>query len=338
MNTITATTPCWGADAGRPQAPTDEARDLLALGVRSPNELAPKAAEFEAAERFPRDVSGPLARPASSACPMPRSTAAAGSRTRSTCRSSRNSRAWGSAPGRQRSHPDLLPARAFRHRRAAPAGCPTCSAATCWVPIACRRPSRAPTPPRCGHGAGAPVTITWSTAQRPGSPTAGTLTSTTCSSHRRRRRARHLLPAGPGGHRRARSRTRSARWVFRPPPPPRSSSAARGPRRPAHRRGGAGLPDRVGCARQRPARDRRLRCRARPGRARCGPRLGQGAQAVRPADRGVPGRLLHPRRHGDRDRGRSRALPFGRPPAGPRRPTASKPRWRSCSPPTWRCG
>ena len=55
--------------------------------------------------------------------------------------------------------------------------------------------------------------------------------------------------------------------------------------------------------RRRPDLDRRAGRRARPGRARRLDPVCPDARAVRPSDRHVPGRRVHGRRHGDRDRG-----------------------------------
>ena len=62
-----------------------------------------------------------------------------------------------------------------------------------------------------------------------------------------------------------------------------------GPRRPAARRGGRGAADRARGARLRTARDRRRRDRARPGRARPRGRLRAGARDLRQADHRPPG-------------------------------------------------
>ena len=71
-----------------------------------------------------------------------------------------------------------------------------------------------------------------------------------------------------------------------------------GRRRPARGRARPGHGHRAVRPRLRPARDRRRRNRTCPGRAGCGGRLRQGAHAVRPADRAVPGPGLPPRGHG----------------------------------------
>ena len=80
------------------------------------------------------------------------------------------------------------------------------------------------------------------------------------------------------------------------------------PRRPDDRRGGHRLHDRDAHPRPHPAR-------RSPRRPSASPRapldyalaLRQGAQAVRQADRGLPGPAVHARRHGDEDRGRAAA-------------------------------
>ena len=71
--------------------------------------------------------------------------------------------------------------------------------------------------------------------------------------------------------------------------------------------------------RQRPHRRRGDGPRPRPGRARPGARLRQGAQGVRQADLQVPGDPGQARRHGDRDRGRPPADVQGGVAEGPRR-------------------
>ena len=71
----------------------------------------------------------------------------------------------------------------------------------------------------------------------------------------------------------------------------------------------------------------------RPGRARRVDPVRPDARAVRPADRHVPGRRVHGRRHGDRDRGGARASSGGRPGSRTRAATSgSSPRRPSCSP------
>ncbi len=128
--------------------------------------------------------SGCSARPGSWVSPTPRSTAGAGSPTRSTSRSSRRSRPSGR---RWVSESRSTPCPASGWSRPAPRssvgrGCPTCWPATCWAPTASPRPTPAPTPPRCAppHGdrQGVTVTSTSSTAPRPGPPTAARPTST----------------------------------------------------------------------------------------------------------------------------------------------------------------
>ena len=107
----------------------------------------------------------------------------------------------------------------------------------------------------------------------------------------------------------------------------------------ADRRGGPGLLHRAGRARLGTARHRGLQRRPRPGRARRGRRLRGGAAAVRSADRRLPGTPVHACRHGDAGRGGPRALPVRRPTRGQRaRRSGTRPRWRSCSPRTPRCG
>ena len=71
-----------------------------------------------------------------------------------------------------------------------------------------------------------------------------------------------------------------------------------GPGRPADRRGGLGHEGRALSAGRGPAGDRGGGHRHRPVRAQPLGRLRQGAGAVRPADRPVPGAAVHARRHG----------------------------------------
>lgn len=69
------------------QLPTDEARFLLDLTRDlARREIAPAADSEEEAGRFPRETMALIGAPDCSACPTPRSTAAAASRTKSTCR------------------------------------------------------------------------------------------------------------------------------------------------------------------------------------------------------------------------------------------------------------
>ena len=116
----------------------------------------------------------------------------------------------------------------------------------------------------------------------------------------------------------------------------RAPGRRRARREPA-RRGGAGLQAGDADPRRHAAGDgdRRRRCRA--GRVRARGRVREGARHVRPADRDAPGRQLHDRRHGDRDRGRPSADLAGRVDARPRRARdAATRRSRSGSPPTRR--
>ena len=103
------------------------------------------------------------------------------------------------------------------------------------------------------------------------------------------------------------------------------------------RRGGRGLQDRDADARLHAAGHGHRRRRRRAGRVRARGRVREGAGHVRHADRDAPGRQLHDRRHGDRDRGRAPARLAGgvdaRPGASARRCTR---RSRSASPPTRR--
>ena len=161
---------------------------------------------------------------------------------------------------------------------------------------------------------------TSSTAPRPGSPTAARPTSTrSCAAPSDDGRAGHLLPARPGRHRRAVGRAR-----------PSSKMGLQGLDRP--RRCASTAPG----SRRRPADGRR---RARASRSRW-PRwtaagsasppapsalaqaaldaaagLRHGAPAVRPADRRLPGAVVHARRHGHPGRGGPGALPGGGPAA-----------------------
>ncbi len=101
-----------------------------------------------------------------------------------------------------------------------------------------------------------------------------------------------------------------------------------------------GLQGRDGDARPLPPRRRRAGRRDRPGRDRLRRRLRPGAPAVRQADRRLPGDPVQARRDGDAHGGRARApLPRLRRRSTPAITTwASTRRWRSCSPPTPRCG
>ena len=116
--------------------------------------------------RFPARRSAPWAGPGCSACPTRRSTAAAGSPTRSTCRCSRSSPRL--ADGRARASA-CTPSPASRWPPSAPPSsasdcCPTCSAASCWAPTACPSPTPARTRRRCDPGGRATATTTWSPA------------------------------------------------------------------------------------------------------------------------------------------------------------------------------
>ena len=76
----------------RRQLPTDEARDLLALTREiATKELAPRSAEAEATETFPRDVFRMLGQAGLLALPYPEEYGGGGSPTRSTSRCSRRS-------------------------------------------------------------------------------------------------------------------------------------------------------------------------------------------------------------------------------------------------------
>ena len=90
------------------------------------------------------------------------------------------------------------------------------------------------------------------------------------------------------------------------------------PGRPARRRLSP-VPQR---ARHRPDRGRRDGRRPRPGRARPGARLRQGAPRVRPPDLEVPGDPEQAREHGDRDRGDEAARAQVRVPEGQGRRTS----------------
>ena len=134
-------------------------------------------------------------------------------------------------------------------------------------------------------------------------------------------------------------RRRSARWASRARPTAQVSLDGRPDRRrPAARRRGPGLQDRAGGAGRRPPRHRRVRGRPGPGRAGRGARLRPGARAVRPADPRLPGPRVHAGRHGDRRSRPAARSTSTRPGAatGASR-SARRPRWPSCSAPTWRC-
>ena len=116
--------------------------------------------------------------------------------------------------------------------------------------------------------------------------------------------ADHLLPGRPG-HARLRDPARLQERVA--PRLPQLHPQFRrlpGARRPDPGRGGRRVRADEHLALRHPA-DRR-RDQRRPGAARVRPRGGVGGepQAVRPADRQVPGHLVQARRHGDRDRRR----------------------------------
>ena len=123
--------------------------------------------------------------------------------------------------------------------------------------------------------------------------------------HRRRRDLEHHRPERDAGLRdlgadeEARlARVRHARALVQ------GLRRARGqPARPARQ----GLPPVHGDPRRRPHLGRGDGRRARAGRLRPRVRLREGARAVRPADREVPGGPVRARRHGDRDRGRTPA-------------------------------
>ena len=83
--------------------------------------------------------------------------------------------------------------------------------------------------------------------------------------------------------------------------------------------GRQGLQGRDRDAERRPHRHRRADARPRAGRARSHREVHQGAQAVRQADRGVPGRAVPVRAHGDRGRSDAAAGLQQRPPARCRR-------------------
>ena len=112
-----------------------------------------------------------------------------------------------------------------------------------------------------------------------------------------------------------------------------------GARRPPGRRGGQGVRHRAGRAGRRTPRHRGLRHRRGPGGAGRRGELGAGAAPVRPADRGLPGRVVPARGHGHGRRGGPGPVPVRRPAQGRRAcRTARRPRWPSCSPATPRCG
>ena len=119
----------------------------------------------------------------------------------------------------------------------------------------------------------------------------------------------------------------------------------RGPRRRRARRGRPGLDPADGGTQRRAPDPRRDDARHRPARLRRRPRLRQGAAAVRPPDRLLPGAPAPPRRHGHRPRGGPPDDPLGRhadrrgprPDAAPRGldgEALSSPRWPSAS--RWR--
>ena len=141
--------------------------------------------------------------------------------------------------------------------------------------------------------------------------------------HHERRPGRARTSSPPGPATATTASPRSPRSSSRPTRPGFSRRAARGQARPARlgdrraavrrrpgpgrqpaRRAGERLQDVPRDPRRRADQHRRAGGRARPGRARRGDPVRADARAVRPADRLVPGRRVHDRRHGDRDRGR----------------------------------
>ena len=132
--------------------PTPEAEALLELTRElADGELRPRVRPAERAGEFPREVLRTLGRAGLLGLPYPERWAAAASRTRCTCRSSRSwPAAWLAVGlGRQRAHAGLLPDRGLRlATRSGTRCCRRCSAATCSGRTACpsRRPAR--TPPR----------------------------------------------------------------------------------------------------------------------------------------------------------------------------------------------
>ena len=139
--------------------------------------------------------------------------------------------------------------------------------------------------------------------------------------HLRRRRERSLCDHGPhrrggteGHHRAGRRQGHEGRQLRRAGEEARLAFAAdragqfrRGPRarRQPRRRRGRGLPHRHDGPRRRAPEHRRLLARRRAALPRRGRHLHQGPQAVRPADRRLPGDAVHARRHGDRAAGRA---------------------------------
>ena len=111
--------------------------------------------------------------------------------------------------------------------------------------------------------------------------------------HPARRHAR--LPSGPHRGQARPPRVGDRRARVRPLPDPGGEPARRARRR---------LPDVPEDPRRRPDQHRRARGRDRPGRLRRVGAVRADARAVRQADRQLPGRRVHDRRHGDRDRGR----------------------------------
>ena len=132
------------AEPARPR-PRDRRRRAGARASTTPR----RAGEFPR-EMFRHPRPGRAARPALSR----RSTAAAASRTRSTCRCSRSSPAagWPSPTGVSVHTLACHPLATFGTDEQRSGGCPTCSAASCSAPTACpsRRPG--PTPRRCRPG------------------------------------------------------------------------------------------------------------------------------------------------------------------------------------------
>ncbi len=165
------------------QLPSDEARDLLELTREIADaELAPAVASAEHEVRSPGRRCEPWARRGCSRCPTTSGSAAADSRTRSTCRCSRRSRTRGarSAIGVSVHTLACFPLATYG----------TAQQREGWLPDMLSGEllgAYCLSEPQSGSDAaalqtradGATATTTWSPARRPGSPTAGWRTSTT---------------------------------------------------------------------------------------------------------------------------------------------------------------
>ena len=328
------------------ELPTEEAADLLALTRELADaELAPHAAAYEArgavpAGGVPHARQGRPARPA-----VPGGVGGGGQPYEVYLQVLEElaARLGQRRARRQRAHAVLLPdRRTTAPTSSAATGCPTwLGGEPARAPTACRSRTPAPTPPRCATRAARDGRrLDRLAAPRPGSPTAGTPTSTRRSCAHPRDGARGIscfllagrtagLSARPGpsekmgltGSTTAALRLDDVRDRRRPPD--------REPRARASRSRSAALDSgRLGIARR--------RRRAGAGRPRRRRRVRQGAHG-RSAGAIIDfqGLALPARRHGRRRSSRP-ARPTSRRPAArtPAGPSAGRRAWPSCSPPT----